>query len=554
MSKEDIKVIPLGGVCEIGKNMMLYEYDDRILIVDCGVMFPDEELPGVDLIIPDFTYLRENRGRISGLILTHGHEDHVGAMSYFLREFPEVAVYGAPLTLGIMGGRLREHPIDPKTLNTHEVSPGETVTVGPFTVEFIRVGHSIPDACGLAITTDLGTIIQTGDFKFDQTPIDKKPPQFARFAQYGEDGVLALLSDTTNAGRPGLTGSESSVRPGLERIFADAPGRIFVATFASNVHRVQQILDIAALYDRRVACTGRSMLTITGIATELGYLHPPQPIIDIEEIDNYADSDLCILLTGSQGEPMAALSKVARSQNRFVELHENDTVILSSTPIPGNEGAIFKVINALCMNGAHVFRAPNHAVHVSGHGNQEDLKLMLNLTRPRYAIPYHGEARHALAYADLCEQVGYNRDEVPFLQVGDVLSISPDRCEIVDHVTAGSVLVDGLTVGDVGNAVLRDRRHLADDGVVVATVILDKRTGVVLEGPDLTQRGFLHAPNAEQFMQSATERVRERLQDLAHGPVGDEQGVARIIRETLADFIGSSVRRRPMILPIVMEV
>ncbi|MBV9868502.1 MAG: ribonuclease J [Abitibacteriaceae bacterium] len=554
MSRDEIKVIPLGGVCEIGKNMMLYEYDEKILIVDCGVMFPDEELPGVDIIIPDFTYLRDNRERIAGLVLTHGHEDHVGAMAYFLREFPEVPVYGAPLTLGIMSGRLREHPIDPKSLNTNKVHPGDTINVGPFTVEFIRVGHSIPDACGLAITTDLGTIIQSGDFKFDQTPIDKKPPQFARFAQYGEAGVMALLSDTTNAGRPGLTGSESSVRPGLERIFADAPGRIFVATFASNVHRVQQVLDIAALYERRVACTGRSMLTITSIATELGYLHPPQPIIDIEEIDNYADDEICVLMTGSQGEPLAALSKVARHQNRFVELREKDTVILSSTPIPGNEGAIFKIINALCLNGAHVFRAPNHPVHVSGHGNQEDLKLMLNLTRPKFAVPYHGEARHALAYADICEQVGYRREDIPFLQVGDVLSVSPNRCEIVGSVAAGSVLVDGLTVGDVGTAVLRDRRHLADDGVVVATVIMDKQTGAILSGPDLTQRGFLHQPNSEEFMQSATKRVRERLEQLHHVPMGDEQGIARAVRETLADFIGSSMRRRPMILPVILEV
>jgi ribonuclease J len=554
MSREEIKVIPLGGVCEIGKNMMLYEYDEKILIVDCGVMFPDEDLPGVDLIIPDFTYLRENRERISGLVLTHGHEDHVGAMGYFMRDFPEVPVYGGPLTLGIMKARLREHPIDANSLNVHEVSPGETVQVGPFKVEFIRVGHSIPDACGLAITTDLGTVIQSGDFKFDQTPVDGKPPQFARFAQHGEAGVLALLSDTTNAGRPGLTGSESSVRPGLERIFADAAGRIFVATFASNVHRVQQILDIADLYGRRVALTGRSMLTICGIAQELGYLRPPRPLVNIEEIDTYADDEICVLMTGAQGEPMAALSKMSRQQNRFVELRENDTVILSSTPIPGNEGAVFKVINALCLSGAHVYRAPNHAVHVSGHGNQEDLKLMLNLTRPRWPVPYHGEPRHALSYADLCEQVGYTRDDVPFMQLGDVLAISPDKCEVVGQVTAGSVLVDGLTIGDVGNAVLRDRRHLSDDGVVVATVIMDKKTGAILSGPDLTQRGFLHQPNAEEFMSQAAERVKNRLEELSNAPLGDEQGVARIVRETLADFIGSSVRRRPMILPVVMEV
>lgn len=554
MSRDEIRVIALGGVCEIGKNMLAYEYDEKILIVDCGVMFPDEDLPGVDLIIPDFTYLRENRERIVGLVLTHGHEDHVGAMAYFFREFPEVPVWGGRLTIGIMHGRLREHPLDVKLLHIHEAQPGDTIQAGPFTVEFIRVGHSIPDACGLAITTDLGTIIQSGDFKFDQTPVDGKMPQFARFAHHGEKGVLALLSDTTNAGRPGLTGSESSVRPGLERIFADAPGRIFVATFASNVHRVQQVMDIAALYGRRVACTGRSMLTITGIAQELGYLNPAEPIVNIEDIDNYADNEICVLLTGAQGEPMAALSKVARHQNRFVELRENDTVILSSTPIPGNEGAVFKVINALCLNGAHVYRAPHHAVHVSGHGNQEDLKMMLNLTRPKFPVPYHGEPRHALAYADLCEQYGFNREHIPFMQVGDVLSITPDSCEIIGQVQAGSVLVDGLTIGDVGNAVLRDRRHLADDGVVVVSVILDKKTGAILSGPDLTQRGFLHQPNSEDFMEQATRRVRTRLEDADRTPPGDEQGVARAIRESLADFIGSTVRRRPMIVPVVMEV
>jgi ribonuclease J len=320
------------------------------------------------------------------------------------------------------------------------------------------------------------------------------------------------------------------------------------------VHRVQQILDIAHLYGRRVALTGRSMLTVCGIAQELGYLKPPQPIINIEEIDDHADTDLCILMTGTQGEPMAALSKMARAQNRFVELHEDDTVVFSSTPIPGNEGAVFKVINALCLRGVHVHRAPYSAVHVSGHGNQEDLRLMLNLTRPKYAIPYHGEPRHALSYADLCVEVGFERDNIPFMQVGDVLSVTPDRCEIVGQVPAGSVLVDGLTVGDVGGAVLRDRRHLADDGVVVATVIMDKNTGAILTGPDLTQRGFLHQPNAEEFMAQATQRVRRSLEDLNNAPMADEQGVARLIRMSLADFISSSVRRRPMIVPVVMQV
>lgn len=561
MSRDDIKIIPLGGVCEIGKNMMLYEYDDQILIVDCGISFPDEDHPGVDLIIPDWTYLRDNAKRIAGLVLTHGHEDHVGAMGYFLRDFPQVPIYGGRLTLGIMGGRLREHPVDIKSLNVHEVEPGQMVKIGPFEVEFIRVGHSIPDACGLAITTPLGTIIQSGDFKFDQTPIDGRPPQFQRFAHYGEQKVLALLSDTTNAGRAGMTGGEITVRPGLERIFADAPGRILLATFASNVHRVQQVLDIAHLYNRRVACTGRSMLTITKIATELGYLKPPTPILDIEEIDNYADHELCILMTGTQGEPMAALSKIARDQNRFVELHQDDSIILSSTVIPGNESAIYKVINALSLQGAHVFRTPHHNVHVSGHGNAEDLKMLLNLAQPQFPIPYHGEARHAISYADICEELGYDRTKIPFLQVGDVLSVAPDRCEIIGSVPSGSVLVDGLTIGDVGTSVLRDRKHLSDDGVLVATVIIDRQTGAVLNGPDLTQRGFLHQPANEDYMRRLESEVSKKLESLRGGGSGgrgtsrgDTQGIGRLIRETLSDNIWSTVKRRPMILPVVMEV
>ncbi len=554
MSKEEIKIIPLGGVAEIGKNMMLYEFDDQILIVDCGVMFPDEEHPGVDLIIPDFAYLRDNRKRIAGLALTHGHEDHVGAMGYFLNEFPEVTIYGGPLTLGIMKARLRESPVDPNAIKTREVGPGESAQIGPFGVEWLRVGHSIPDACGLAITTELGTVIQSGDFKWDQSPVDGKAPMISRFAHYGEQGVLALLSDTTNAGRPGSCESESTVRPALERIFADAPGRILLATFGSNVHRVQQVLDIAHLYGRKVAYTGRSMLTISGIATELGYLKPPSPTIDIEQIDDHADDKVVIVMTGSQGEPMAALSKVARNQNRFLSLKDNDTVVFSSTPIPGNEGAVYKVINALCMNGVHVFRAPHDHVHVSGHGNREDLKLMLNLTKPEFAIPYHGEPRHALAYADLCEELGFDRTTIPFLQVGDVLSVKKGHIDIIDQVPAGAVLVDGLTIGDVGYSVLRDRKHLNDDGVVVATVILDKKSGAILSGPDITQRGFLHAPSNADFLAKAEERVEDKLQGLRGGMSGDEAGISRLVRETLSDVFWTQLRRRPMILPVVMEV
>ena len=554
MSKEEVKIIPLGGVAEIGKNMMLYEFDDKILIVDCGVMFPDEEHPGVDLIIPDFTYLRDNRKRIAGLALTHGHEDHVGAMGYFLTEFPEVTVYGGPLTLGIMMTRLRESPVDPNAIKTVTVSPGESAKIGPFEVEWLRVGHSIPDACGLAIKTSLGVVIQSGDFKWDDHPVDGKAPMKERFGAYGEHGVLALLSDTTNATRPGYCESESTVRPALERLFADAPGRIFVATFGSNVHRVQQVLDIAHQYGRRVAYTGRSMLTICGIATELGYLKPPSPVVDVESIDDYADDKIVVVMTGSQGEPMAALSKIARGQNRFVGLKENDTVIFSSTPIPGNEGAVYKVINALCMNGTHVFRAPHDHVHVSGHGNREDLKLMLQLTKPEFAIPYHGEPRHALAYADLCEEVGISRGTIPFLQVGDVLSVKPGEIDIIGQVPAGAVLVDGLTIGDVGYSVLRDRKHLNDDGVVVATVILDKKSGAILSGPDITQRGFLHAPANVEFLARAEEKLEDKLQGLAGGIIGDENGLNRVVRETLADIFWGQLRRRPLILPVVMEV
>ena len=552
--KDKIKIIPLGGVAEIGKNMMLYEYDEKILIVDCGVMFPDEEHPGVDLIIPDFTYLRDNRDRIAGICITHGHEDHVGAMGYFLSEFPEVKVYSTPLTLGIMMTRLREAPVSPDDLKTQQVQPGETVKVGPFQVEFMRVSHSIPDACGLAITTDVGTLVQSGDFKWDMNPVDGKLPMQGRFAQHGDKGVLALLSDTTNAGRAGVCESESSVRPALERIFADAPGRIFVATFGSNVHRVQQLLDVAHLYGRRVAYTGRSMLTICGIATELGYLKPPTPVITVEEIDDYPDDKICVIMTGSQGEPMAALSKIARGDNRFITLKEKDTVILSSTPIPGNEGSVYKVINNLCVAGAHVYRAPHEHVHVSGHGNIEDLKVLINLTKPKFCIPYHGEPRHALAYADLCEEMGYDPNQIPFLRVGDVLEVGPNSIDIVGQVPAGAVLVDGLTIGDVGYSVLRDRKHLSDDGVVVATVILDKKQGTILDGPNLTQRGFLHAPANAAFMDRAEELVEEKIEKLNGQVAGDVQGISRLMRDTLSDHFWTQMRRRPLILPVVMEV
>ena len=552
--KDKFKIIPLGGVAEIGKNMMLYEYDEKILIVDCGVMFPDEEHPGVDLIIPDFTYLRENRDRIAGICITHGHEDHVGAMGYFLSEFPEVKVYASPLTLGIMMGRLREAPVSPDDLKTQQVMPGETVKIGPFTVEFMRVSHSIPDACGLAISTELGTLVQSGDFKWDMNPVDGKLPMQGRFAHYGDEGVLALLSDTTNAGRAGVCESESTVRPALERIFADAPGRIFVATFGSNVHRVQQLLDVAHLYGRTVAYTGRSMLTICGIATELGYLHPPTPVIDVEKIDDYADDKICVVMTGSQGEPMAALSKIARGNNRFITLKENDTVILSSTPIPGNEGSVYKVINNLCVAGAHVYRAPHEHVHVSGHGNIEDLKVLLNLTKPKFAIPYHGEPRHALAYADLCEEMGHDRNKIPFLQVGDVLEVGKNSIEITGQVPAGAVLVDGLTIGDVGYSVLRDRKHLSDDGVVVATVIMDKKAGTILDGPNLTHRGFLHQPANAAFLDKAEELVEEKIEKLNGQISGDSAGISRVMRDTLSDHFWTQLRRRPLILPVVMEV
>ena len=553
--KDKFRIIPLGGVAEIGKNMMLYEYDDQILIVDCGVMFPDEEHPGVDLIIPDFTYLRENRDRIAGICITHGHEDHVGAMGYFLSEFPEVKVYSSPLTLGIMMGAFaRGADFARRRENPGIVMPGETVQIGPFKVEFMRVSHSIPDACGLAITTELGTLIQSGDFKWDMSPVDGKLPMQGRFAHYGDEGVLALLSDTTNAGRAGVCESESSVRPALERIFADAPGRIFLATFGSNVHRVQQVLDVAHLYGRTVAYTGRSMLTICGIATELGYLSPPTPVIDVEKIDDYPDDKICVVMTGSQGEPMAALSKIARGNNRFISLKENDTVILSSTPIPGNEASVYKVVNNLCVAGAHVYRAPHDHIHVSGHGNIEDLKVLLNLTKPKFAIPYHGEPRHALAYADLCEQMGYDRNKIPFLQVGDVLEVGKNSIDIVGQVPAGAVLVDGLTIGDVGYSVLRDRKHLSDDGVVVATVIMDKKAGTILDGPNLTQRGFLHAPANAAFMDRAEELVEEKIEKLNGNVAGDVQGISRLMRETLSDHFWTQMRRRPLILPVVMEV
>jgi len=550
-----LSIIPLGGVGEIGKNMMLYEFDGHILIVDCGVMFPDEETLGVDLIIPDMTYVSENKERVCGIVITHGHEDHVGGVPYLLREVTHAPIYGGKLTLGLLQEKIKEHKIDTKSLALETVTPGDTVPIGPFEVEFVRVSHSIPDGMGLGIHTPVGTVVQTGDFKFDPTPIDENMMHFSKFAEMGSRGVLALLSDCTNVERPGFTPSERAVRPHLEEVIRNAPKRVIIATFASHVHRVQQVIDLSAQYGRKVAPTGRSMISTLRIASELGYLRiPPDTLISIDDINAYPPHEITVLTTGTQGEPMSALALIARQDHRRVKISEGDIVLLSAKPVPGNEHLVHQVINHLYRQGAEVLYDPVDPVHVSGHGNQEDLKLMLNLIRPKFVAPYHGEARHMIRYAKLAESVGVPKENIFLLKLGDVLSMTADAAAITNSVPAGNVMIDGLGVGDVGAAVLRDRRHLAEEGMLIVVISVSRQTGEVLSGPDIISRGFVYEPLSEEFLERAKEKVAAVLAHLSKARVTEWGSINATVRETLSKFIYNELRRRPMVVPIVMEV
>ncbi|MFY9279805.1 MAG: ribonuclease J [Caldicoprobacterales bacterium] len=545
-----LKLIPLGGVNEIGKNMTLLEYGNDIIVIDCGVSFPEEDMLGIDLVIPDITYLLKNKEKIRGIIITHGHEDHIGALPYVLKEI-NVPVYGTRLTLGLIENKLKEHSLDKVKL--HCVKAGDKVKFGVFRVEMIRTSHSIADAIALAIHTPVGVIVHTGDFKIDFTPIDGQVIDLAKFAKLGEKGVLALLADSTNVERPGYTMSEKIVGATLENIFGTAKGRIIVATFASNIHRIQQIINAAVKYNRKVCVSGRSMVNVMTVAMELGYLKVPTgTLIDIDQIQNYPDDRMVVITTGSQGEPMAALSRMASSDHRKVEITPGDMVIISANPIPGNEKLISKVINQLFMRGADVIYESLADIHVSGHACQEELKLIHTLVKPKFFIPVHGEYRHLKQHANLAESLGMPRQNIMLLNIGDVIEFTPNSCKVTGSVTAGGVLVDGLGIGDVGNIVLRDRRHLSQDGLMVVVVTISKASGLTISGPDIISRGFVYVRESEQLMEDAKEVVRKVLDQCEENQISDWATIKYKIKESLKVFLYEKTKRNPMILPIII--
>ncbi len=552
--QKPLKIIPLGGLGEIGKNITLYEYDGDMMLVDCGMAFPDEEMPGIDIVIPDFTYVLENKDRIKGLVVTHGHEDHIGAIPYLLRNF-NVPIYATRLTVGLIEGKLREH----KLLNEAKLNvtnPGDTVRLGKFEIEFIHVNHSIPDAVGFAITCPAGTVVQTGDFKIDTTPIDDYVIDIGRFAELGKKGVLALMSDSTNAERPGFTPSERIVGDSFSNLFKKAENhRILVATFSSNIHRIQQIIDEACRCGRKVAVSGRSMINVVSVAAELGYLNVPKDVlIDIETIKNYPPEELVIVTTGSQGEPLSALHRIAFSDHRQVEIIPGDMIIISATPIPGNEKLVSKVVNELMKRGANVVYERMYDVHVSGHACQEELKLMMSIVKPKYFIPLHGEQKHLMKHAMLARQMGIPEENILIADNGNVIEVSRAALKSTETVQAGRVLVDGLGVGDVGSIVLRDRKHLADDGIIIIAVSIDGVTREVVSGPDVVSRGFVYVKESERLMHDIDELVCDILEGCYVDGIKDWSTIKTRIKDRTARFVSAKTRRSPMILPIIMEV
>ena len=549
---QKLQIIPLGGLGEIGKNMTVIRVDDEILVIDSGLMFPDEDMLGIDLVIPDISYLIENKDKIKAIVLTHGHEDHIGALPYVLKKI-NVPVYGTRLTLGILEGRLKENGVD--SSNLHSVMQGDIINVGCFSVGFIRVNHSIPDAVGLSIKTPVGMIVHTGDFKLDYTPIDGKMTDFRRFSDLGNRGVLVLMADSTNSEREGHTPSERTVGAAFDRAFHNARGRIIVATFSSNVHRIQQVIDTAVRYKRHVAVLGRSMVNVVNISLELGYITAPEgTIVDIDEIHNYRMEQMVIITTGSQGEPMSALTRMSMSDHRKVGIVPGDTVIISATPIPGNEKLVSKTIDNLMKLGANVIYGRNQGIHVSGHASREELKLMHNLVRPKFFIPVHGEYHHLVQHARLARELGMPKENIFISENGQILEFTRDKGQVAGKVTAGMVMVDGLGVGDVGNIVLRDRRQLSQDGILIVVVTMNKQTHRVVAGPDLVSRGCVYVRESEALMDEATARVQQALDRCEDEKVKEWAAIKSNVRDALGRYLFEKTRRRPMILPIIMEV
>ena len=553
--KGKIRIIPLGGLQEIGKNLTVIEYENDMIVVDCGLAFPDEDMLGVDLVIPDVTYLEQNADRLRGIFLTHGHEDHIGALPYVLRSI-QPPIYGTKLTLGIVKNKLSEYSL-PFAVDLRTVSAGDTIRAGSLNVEFIHVNHSIADACALAIHTPLGTVVHTGDYKLDITPIDGEMMDLRRLGELGHRGVLALLGESTNAERAGFTPSEKKVGQSLDYIFtSNQKKRIVIATFSSNVHRVQQIIDVSARHRRKVAITGRSMLNIVGAAVELGYMKLPRDVlIDIADVKRFRPDQITLVTTGSQGEPMSALYRMAYSDHREITLGRDDLVVLSSHAIPGNEKLVGRVINELSRNGVEVVREAAFAVHVSGHACQEELKLMLGLTKPRYFMPVHGEARHLAAHRELALEMGVPDRNIFLSEIGRVLEIDAKGARFAGVVPAGQVLVDGYGVGDVGNIVLRDRRHLSQDGLIVVVATIDKDQGMLLSGPDIVSRGFVYERDNEPLLEEARRLVQQSIMEqLGTGKRVDFVRIKTRVRDDLSRFLSQRTGRKPMILPVIMDV
>jgi ribonuclease J len=533
--------------------MMVVEYGDDLIVIDVGVMFPDDEMFGVDLVIPDTSYLADKKQRIRGILITHGHEDHVGGLPYILPMLDFPPIYATRLTQGLITVKLKEHRLlDKTTIST--VTPGDTVKLGECVAEFFRVNHSIPDAVGIVLHTPIGTVVHTGDYKFDYTPIDGKPADFGTLARIGNEGVLVMMGDSTRIETPGYTPSERVINDSFDKIFANAPGRILVATFASLISRVQQVIDAAVRYDRFVALTGRSMVNNVQMAIELGYLNVPKgTLIRIEDINKFHPEQIVIVCTGSQGEPTSALTRIANQDHRLVRIQSGDTVILSATPVPGNEKMVSRTINNLFRQGAEVYYQGISNVHVSGHAAQEELKLMLNLIRPRFFVPVHGEYRQLLLHAKLAHSLGIPEDHIVIAEDGDIIEVTSDSIHTAGHTASGNVFVDGLSVGGVGQIVLRDRKVLSQDGILMAVLTVDKETGQPIAGPDIISRGFVYMRDAEELLESARERVLDSFIGL-NGHASDWGFVKDKIKHTLSEFLYEKTRRRPMILPIVMEV
>ncbi|MBE3573525.1 MAG: ribonuclease J [Moorella humiferrea] len=552
-NEQRVYLIPLGGLGEIGKNMMAIRYGNSILVIDCGLTFPEDEMLGVDAVIPDYSYLLEHRQMVKGIIVTHGHEDHIGALPYVLKDL-NVPVYGTRLTLALVQAKLKEQG-NVNGAKLQMVKPRDTVRIGPFRVEFIHVSHSIADTVALAIHTPVGTIVHTSDFKIDYTPIDGEVFDFYKFAQLGEEGVLVLLSDSTNVERPGYTMSERVVGATFDEVFRQARERIIVASFASNVHRLQQIISTAYKYNRKVAVVGRSMINVVNIALEQGYLDIPEnTLVDLSELASLPKNRTVIISTGSQGEPMSALTRIARNDHRQIEIVPGDTVIISALPIPGNEKLVARTVDQLFRQGADVYHEAIDGVHVSGHASQEELKLVLSLVKPKFFVPVHGEYRMLIKHARLAEELGIPPENIFVAENGQVLEFTRRKGAITGRVPAGKLLVDGLGVGDVGNIVLRDRKQLAQDGLLIVVVTLSKDTGAVVAGPDIVSRGFVYVREAEELLEEAKEKVRQTLDKCEERRITDWATIKGNIRDSLSKFLFEKTRRRPMILPIIMEV